>query len=104
LTTDGRVRLSTLGRLEHATFARLLELLGMALGRAPDSGGRRRATTSDGQLEVVLHPDGGGRVVLHTPLGRFDAPDYAVEIRSTLAAAGPTERREQPLQDEWVSL
>jgi uncharacterized protein (TIGR02677 family) len=89
LATDGRVRLSTFADLEHATFARLLELLGMALGRAPDRRGRHRATTSDGQLEVVLQPDGGGRAVLHTPLGRFDAPDYVVEIRSALSGEWP---------------
>lgn len=85
LATGAVVPLSRFARLDHETFARLLELLGSALAAAPGRDGTRRATTADGQLEVRLGPpSGAGQALLVTPLGRFTAPDYAVEIRSTM--------------------
>lgn len=81
LHTGGVLRLSAFGRLDHAVFERLLELLGRALGGAARRGGVRRAVTADGQVEIVLHgPADGAVTVLVTPLGRFAGPDYEVEI------------------------
>src|SRR6266571_1725607 len=47
LDTDGTVRLAAFGRLDHALFERLLELLGRALASSPDSSGLRRGSTAD---------------------------------------------------------
>jgi uncharacterized protein (TIGR02677 family) len=82
LHTDGPVRLSSVGRLEHSVFERLLELFGRALAVAPGADGSRRGGTADGKVEIVLRaPPDGATARLWTPLGRFTGPDYEVEIR-----------------------
>ncbi|WP_051105547.1 TIGR02677 family protein [Parafrankia discariae] len=81
LRTDGPVRLSALGTLDHEALARLLDLLGQALDGPVDSSGARRATTSDGQVEIVARPTGDGRLaVIRTPRGVLTAPDHIVDI------------------------
>lgn len=81
LDTGGPTRLSAFGRLDHAVFERLLDLLGRALGGDPGHAGVRRAITSDGQVEIVLRrPPDGSTAVLVTPRGRFSGPDYEIEI------------------------
>ncbi|GAA4536725.1 TIGR02677 family protein [Amycolatopsis samaneae] len=83
LDTGGAVRLSAFARLDHAVFERLLDLLGRALGTAPNRGGARRSTTSDGRIEILLWPPQDGAVArLTTPRGRFHGPDYEIEIRA----------------------
>jgi uncharacterized protein (TIGR02677 family) len=87
LATGGVVRLSSLGRLDHATFERLLHLLGRALAAPADTHGARRATTVDGRLEIALTDPGDGLLAtITTPQGTFHGPDYAVGIRSPLDA------------------
>jgi uncharacterized protein (TIGR02677 family) len=86
LDTGGPVRLSSIGRLDHVVFERLLELLGRALGGAPRHGGTRRATTTDGKIEIMLRPPTDLAVAhLRTPRGRFSGPDYEIEIRTPRA-------------------
>ncbi|MCX9190963.1 TIGR02677 family protein [Carbonactinospora thermoautotrophica] len=98
LATDGTVRLSTFGELDHATFARLLHLLGRALSVRPGRDGLRRATTTDGRLEVTLRDPGDGRTAtIRTPSGEFTGPDYAVEIRSPLREIRRESRDEEAL-------
>lgn len=81
LDTGGPTRLSAFGRLDHAVFERLLELLGRALAGLPDRAGVRRSTTSDGRVEIVLRPlSDGSTALVVTPSGRFAGPDYEVEI------------------------
>ena len=81
LDTDGTVRLSDFARLDHAVFERLLDLLGRALSSAPDTSGTRRATTSDGRVEIVLRSPRDGRVAhLSTPRGHFGGPDYQIDV------------------------
>jgi uncharacterized protein (TIGR02677 family) len=83
LDTDGPIRLSGFGRLEHSAFERLLELLGRALASSPTSSGARRATTTDGKIEIILRQPVDGAVAhLSTPHGRFSGPDYEIEIRA----------------------
>ncbi|MEU8798681.1 TIGR02677 family protein [Spirillospora sp. NPDC048819] len=91
LATDGPLRLSAFGRLEHDTLRRLLDLIGRALAARPDADGLRRALTSDGRIEVRLWPPPDGRTAeLRTAKGRFRGPDYLVDIR--FLAAGPTRK------------
>jgi uncharacterized protein (TIGR02677 family) len=83
LATAGPVWLSTLHTLEHDGFQRLLELLGRALASAIDSTGQRRATTTDGQVEILIgDPRPGATATVHTPLGSFTGPDYAIDVRT----------------------
>lgn len=83
LDTGGPVRLSSFGRLQHSTFERLLELLGRALANDLTSTGTRRATTTDGKIEIVLRPPVDDAIArLTTPHGRFTGPDYEIEIRA----------------------
>ena len=83
LDTGGAIRLSGFARLDHAVFERLLDLLGRALGAAPERHGDRRSTTSDGRIEILLRPPRDGAVArLTTPRGQFHGPDYEVEIKT----------------------
>jgi uncharacterized protein (TIGR02677 family) len=83
LGTGGIVRLSHFGRLDHALFERLLELLGRALASAPDRSGRRRGTTMDGRIEIILSLSADAADArLETPRGVFHGPDYEIEIRT----------------------
>ena len=87
LDTGGTVRLAAFGRLDHALFERLLELLGGALAAGPDSSGLRRATTVDGRIEILLKPPPDGAIAtLATPRGTFRGPDYEIRIRAPGAA------------------
>jgi uncharacterized protein (TIGR02677 family) len=92
LSTGGRqIALADLGRLDHATFERLLELVGRALAAAPDRRGARRAQTADGQVAVELvEPRDGSRVTLVTPRGQLTGPNYRLRITSLLEAATRT--------------
>ena len=92
LATDGPVRLSAFGDLEHGVFQRLLDLLGRALSTGPDSAGVRRGVTSDGKVEILLSaPPDSRAAVLHTPRGRFAGPDFLVDVR----VAGVRNSREE---------
>jgi uncharacterized protein (TIGR02677 family) len=83
LETGGTIRLSSFGRLDHAVFERLLDLLGRALASAPESAGARRSTTADGKIEILLRPPADGAIArLSTPRGVFHGPDYLIEIRA----------------------
>jgi uncharacterized protein (TIGR02677 family) len=92
LATDGPVRLSAFGELEHDVFQRLLDLLGRALSASPDGSGARRGVTSDGKVEVLLQsPPDSRAAVLYTPRGRFAGPDFVVDVR----VAGVRQAREE---------
>ena len=82
LGTDGPTRLSAFARLDHDVFERLLDLLGRALGAPAGSDSARRSAAADGRMEIVLRAPVPGRIaVLCTPRGRFEGPDYLVDIR-----------------------
>ena len=84
LDTGGPVRLSGFRRLDHGAFERLLELLGRTLASSPTSSGTRRATTTDGKVEIVLRRPADGAIAhITTPHGRFSGPDYEIEIRAS---------------------
>ena len=83
LDTGGTVRLSGFGRLDHAVFERLLDLLGRALAARPGPGGTRRASTADGKVEILLRlPTDGSVAQVWTPRGRFGGPNCEIEIRA----------------------
>lgn len=83
LDTGGPIRLAAFGKLDHAVFERLLDLLGRALGTDPGRSGVRQSTTSDGRIEILLRPPADGAVAkLSTPRGLFRGPDYEIEIRT----------------------
>lgn len=82
IATDGQVRLSSFGKLEHATLERLLDLLGRALSSGVDATGARRGVTGDGAVEIVLWPPPDSQpAVLRTPRGTLAGPDYVIEVR-----------------------
>jgi uncharacterized protein (TIGR02677 family) len=88
LRTTGRVRLSTFSGIDAAAFAELLMLLSEALSASLAGDGTRRATSTDGAVEIVLvAPTDGQRAHLETEHGTLSAPDYEVEIISTLVRA-----------------
>ncbi|MBB5157675.1 TIGR02677 family protein [Saccharopolyspora phatthalungensis] len=94
LATPGPVRLSCIGRLDHASFHRLLELIGRALIARQDSAGVRRAMTSDGRVEITLRsPHDAATATLRTPHGVFTGPDFVVDIRTTGARSQAEEAR-----------
>jgi uncharacterized protein (TIGR02677 family) len=83
LATDGPIRISHLGTLDHTVFERLMDLLGRALSARPDRHGNRRALTSDGRMEIVLHPPADDRTtILHTSRGTLTTGDYTIDIRT----------------------
>jgi len=83
LDTGGAVRLSRFGQLDHALFERLLELLGRALASPPDRSGRRRGTTTDGRIEIILKPPADAATArLETSHGIFQGPNYEIEVRT----------------------
>jgi uncharacterized protein (TIGR02677 family) len=90
LGTAAPTRLSAFARLDHDVFERLLDLLGRALSASAGSDGLRRSVTADGRIEIVLAPPPAGArmAVLHTPRGRFESPDYLVEIRDVATSRG----------------
>ena len=89
LDTGGLVRLSDFGQLDHATFERLLDLLGRAFGLRPDATGVRRAVTADGKVEILLRPPPDDRVArLRTPRGLLAGPDYLVDVSTDARQAG----------------
>jgi len=91
LRTDGRVRLSSFGRLDPTVFDELLELLGTALAASLDGSGCRRAMSQDGRAEVVLQdPHDGSRCVLRTVDGALRGPDLwvSIELPDEAAAGG----------------
>jgi len=91
MVTDGPVRLSGFGRLDHATLDRLLDLLSTALAATPEAG-VRTGLTADGQLRVVLSPpEDGATAVLRTSQGTFTAPDYLIRVET---ARSPTVRED----------
>jgi uncharacterized protein (TIGR02677 family) len=94
LSTGGRqVALSDLGRLDHPTFERLLELVGRALATVPDRHAVRRARTADGQVAIELvDPPDSSTVSLATPRGRFTGPDYRLRVTSLLDWGSTTPR------------
>lgn len=90
LATAGPVRLSSIGRMDHDAFHRLLDLLGSALATPPDATGTRRAGTSDGRVEIRLRrPADAATTTINTPRGTFTGPDYVVDIH---AVGGPRRR------------
>ena len=82
LLTGGRVRLSEFGALDPAAFRELLDLLAMALSSSVRADGSRRASSSDGQVEVALwEPHGFEDLArLRTADGVLTAPDYGVSV------------------------
>jgi len=82
LLTNGRLRLSDLEALEHDTFRELLDLLALALSTSRRSDGSRRASSSDGRVEIALWEPArsAGTARLRTADGILTAPDYGVAI------------------------
>jgi uncharacterized protein (TIGR02677 family) len=85
LISDGAVRLSNFQRLDARVFGEFLSLVAAALEAPLTSDGTRRATSVDGQVDIVLSQlDDGSTAVLHTENGVLRAPNMSVTI--TLAS------------------
>ena len=81
LVTSGPTLLSAFGRLDRASFALLLDLLGDALANAAGATGVIETVSSDGGLEIILSPaPGGGEARIKTVDGVLTSRDYLVQI------------------------
>lgn len=92
LSTDGRVQLSDLERLDdHATLTHLLALVHAALSTRPTGKGRAarpddphlwRSRSRDGRLEITLVEPAHANAIarLETPEGVLTAPDFELEV------------------------
>lgn len=78
---EAPIRLSDVGRLREHEFRNLLAWIGRAFETGRDSGGSRHAWSSDGRARITLHAPTAERVTIHTPLGRFETPNYALEVQ-----------------------
>ena len=82
LLTDGAVRLSSFDGLPTEPFAELLALLATALEAPIARDGARRATSIDGQVEVVVRDRRDGATAeVTTTSGVLRGPDFDVSIR-----------------------
>jgi uncharacterized protein (TIGR02677 family) len=82
ILTDGTVRLSSFGRLAYEQFCDLLDLLCGALTVFPADDGTRQCFSSDGQVEVIVHPLDTDRTCrLVTEAGTLTAPDFRLSVR-----------------------
>jgi uncharacterized protein (TIGR02677 family) len=87
LATDGQIRVSDLGRLDHASFERLLDLIGRALVADQGTDGGRRGLSADGQVGIALWPAPDAvTATLQTPRGTFTGPNYVIRIDTGSAA------------------
>jgi uncharacterized protein (TIGR02677 family) len=97
LATEGVVRLSHFAQLPAHEFRELLALLSLGLEAALASDGARRATSLDGQVEIVLrHPHDRRVAHLRTDSGVLSGPDLLVSIdtaRPRTAPPGPNADR-----------
>lgn len=82
IVTDGTVRLSSYGRLDYEQFRDLVDLLCAALTALPLPDGSRQCFSSDGQVEVIVHPlDTPRTCCLETDAGALTAPDFRLSVR-----------------------
>ncbi|NEV63597.1 TIGR02677 family protein [Thiorhodococcus minor] len=98
LATGEEMRLSEIGRLDPASFALFLRLLGEALAAAPNPEKAVETITGDGAIRIFLEPLGPEtRAVIETPDGAFGGRDYRVCITDLETGAGRgTEPPESP--------
>jgi uncharacterized protein (TIGR02677 family) len=91
----GSLRLSDLPRLDARELELLLSLLDRLFSVAPDSDGRRGASSGDGRLALKLDPPAdGGQAVVRTVFGRLTLPDFALTVVDRTAGAAAGELRE----------
>jgi uncharacterized protein (TIGR02677 family) len=78
----GAMRLSDIGDLDETAFSHLLGWLGRALEAGESADGELKAESTDGLASITLRPpvDRERRVTLETPRGRFQTPDYRLEV------------------------
>lgn len=82
IATDGTVRLSSYGRLDYQQFRDLMDLVCAALTALPSADGTRQCISSDGQVEVIVHPrDTFSTCRIETSAGVLTAPDIRLSVR-----------------------
>jgi uncharacterized protein (TIGR02677 family) len=74
------IRLADVGALREGDFRHLLAWIGRAFETARDAQGARHAWSSDGRARITLHAPTNDRITIITPLGKFDSPNYALEV------------------------
>jgi uncharacterized protein (TIGR02677 family) len=74
------IRLADVGALREGDFRHLLAWIGRAFETGRDASGARHAWSSDGRARITLHAPTAERVTIATPLGRFDSPNYALQV------------------------
>lgn len=79
---EAPIRLADVGALREGDFRHLLAWIGRAFETGRDPSGARHAWSSDGRARITLHAPTGERVTIATPRGRFESPNYALQIGS----------------------
>lgn len=74
------IRLADLGTLLEGDFRHLLAWIGRAFETGRDAHGARHAWSADGGARITLHAPTAERITIATPLGRFESPNYALEV------------------------
>jgi uncharacterized protein (TIGR02677 family) len=83
LGARGRVRLSTLERVDANEFRHLLAWIGRAYESPASGDGARRAASTDGRVTIALRAPADPRTQrarLHAPHGTLDLPDFELEV------------------------
>lgn len=82
IASDGTVRLSSYGRLDYQQFRDLMDMVCAALTALPSPDGIRQCISSDGQVEVIVHPADTSRTCrVETDAGVLTAPDFRLSVR-----------------------
>jgi uncharacterized protein (TIGR02677 family) len=86
LASQGRMRLSEIGKLDRAEFDLFLDLLGESLARKVSTSDIVETISSNGLLQIVLEPLSDTsrdpvQAVIATEAGQFSGPDHFVTIQ-----------------------
>lgn len=83
LSSNGPIKLSSVGRVNRSEFCHLLAWIGRAYESPVGADGRRRASSTDGRATIALREPADPhreRTKLGAPHGNLDLPDFELEV------------------------